>query len=118
MEGFLTVHSVFNFGRALCLVVPALLLTGCFEETGALQGRVVRVSDGDTVVVLDSAQQEHKIRLAGIDAPEKAQAFGSRSKEALSAVIYNHQVSVILGKTDQRFPPILNTLKNNYFICQ
>ena len=101
MEGFSTVHSVFNFGRALCLVVPALLLSGCQDETGALKGRVVRVSDGDTVVVLDSSQQEHKIRLAGIDAPEKAQAFGMRSKEALSTLIFDHQVSVIVGKTDR-----------------
>jgi endonuclease YncB( thermonuclease family) len=39
-------------------------------------GKVVAVADGDTITVLDIQRQQHKIRLAGIDAPEKAQAFG------------------------------------------
>lgn len=38
--------------------------------------KVVKVSDGDTVHVLDQSTVEHKIRLGGIDAPEKKQAFG------------------------------------------
>jgi endonuclease YncB( thermonuclease family) len=42
---------------------------------------VVGVSDGDTITVLDAERQQHKIRLSGIDAPEKAQPFGQRSKE-------------------------------------
>jgi len=45
---------------------------------------VVRVTDGDTIVVLDSADAQHKIRLTGIDAPERKQAFGIKSKEHLS----------------------------------
>ena len=38
-----------------------------------LTGRVVRVVDGDTVVVLDTEKTQHKVRLAGIDAPESGQ---------------------------------------------
>lgn len=41
------------------------------------------MSDGDTITVLDSGKQQHKIRVAGIDAPEKNQPFGQRSKENL-----------------------------------
>jgi len=46
--------------------------------------RVVALSDGDTITILDTAKVQHKIRLAGIDAPEKGQAFGERSKQNLS----------------------------------
>ena len=37
-----------------------------------LEGQVVKVSDGDTITVLDSNKTQHKVRLAGIDAPEKS----------------------------------------------
>ena len=47
-------------------------------------GKVVGVADGYTVTVLDAAKVQHKIRLTGIDASEKAQPFGQRSKENLS----------------------------------
>ena len=52
-----------------------------------LTGKVVKITDGDTLVVLDASRQQHKIRLAGIDAPETNQPFGKRSKEALSALV-------------------------------
>lgn len=46
----------------------------------AFDGRVVGISDGDTLTVIDTRHQQHKIRLMGIDAPEKAQPFGQRIK--------------------------------------
>ena len=42
-----------------------------------LLGKVVHVADGDTITVLDNTHIQHKIRLTGIDAPEKRQAFGN-----------------------------------------
>ena len=53
-----------------------------------LQGKVVRVVDGDTITTLDEAKVENKIRLNRIDAPEKRQAFGEVSRKHL-AVCYN-----------------------------
>ncbi len=41
-----------------------------------LTGKVVKITDGDTLYVLDANYQQHKIRLAGIDAPERKQAYG------------------------------------------
>lgn len=61
--------------------------------------RVVGVSDGDTVTVLDTSMVMHKVRLSGIDAPEKRQPFGHRSKESLSDLVFDRWVSV---KTDKR----------------
>ncbi len=67
----------------------------------SLIGLIVGVTDGDTVTLLDKAQVQHKIRLAGIDAPEKKQPFGMRSKEHLSDLVFNRQVTVETGKTDR-----------------
>ena len=59
-----------------------------------IYGRVVGVSDGDTVKVLDAAQQLHTVRLMGIDAPEKAQPYRQRSKQSLSEMVFQRQVTV------------------------
>lgn len=64
-------------------------------------GRVVSVSDGDTVTVLNAANTQFKIRLEGIDAPESKQDFGQRSKQHLSDLIFDKEVTVIIGKTDK-----------------
>ena len=54
---------------------------------GTIAGNVVRITDGDTVVVLDSNKVQYKIRLVGIDAPERKQAYGKKSKENLSSLV-------------------------------
>ncbi len=66
-----------------------------------ITGRVVGVADGDTIIVLDADKVQHKIRLAGIDAPEKKQPFGNRSKESLSALAFDKTVNVETGKRDR-----------------
>lgn len=64
-------------------------------------GRVVGVSDGDTLTVLDAVHEQHKIRLVGIDAPEKKQAFGTASKENLSILVFDKTVTVEWFKRDR-----------------
>ena len=59
-----------------------------------ISGRVVAVADGDTLTVLDALQQQHKIRLGGIDAPEKAMPFGQVSKRKLVELCFNKQAEV------------------------
>lgn len=76
-----------------------MLSCSAFAET--LSGRIVGISDGDTVTLLDAHNQQHKIRLAGIDAPEKSQAFGQRSKENLSQLVFDRTVQVDGNKTDR-----------------
>lgn len=66
-----------------------------------LQGTVVDVSDGDTITILDADRVAHKIRLAGIDAPEKSQPFGNRSKQHLSDLVFAKRVKVDWGQTDR-----------------
>jgi len=78
-----------------------LLLLACSVQAETLTGRVVGIADGDTVTLLDANRQQHKIRLAGIDAPEKAQPFGARSKQNLSALVFDKQVAVEWNKQDR-----------------
>ena len=66
-----------------------------------LLGKVVRVIDGDTIVLLDQNNEQHKIRLQGIDAPERKQAFGKKSKTFLSDSIAGKNVSVVFKKKDR-----------------
>jgi endonuclease YncB( thermonuclease family) len=66
-----------------------------------LAGLVVSVADGDTVTVLDRNDVQHRIRLSGIDAPESHQAFGARSKQNLSDLVFGKDVTVLYYKTDQ-----------------
>lgn len=77
------------------------LLFGFACQAATLVGRVVGVADGDTVTVLDADKVQHKIRLAGIDAPEKSQPFGNRSKVSLSDLVFSKDVTVEVVKKDR-----------------
>lgn len=65
------------------------------------EGRVVGVTDGDTITVLDDSNVQHKVRLMGIDAPEKSQAFGNVSRQHLAARMFSKTVTVVYSKTDR-----------------
>jgi len=79
----------------------ALSLSLGLACANTIAGIVVGVADGDTVTVLDAVKAQHKIRLSGIDAPEKAQPFGQRSKENLSHLVFGKHVTVETGKIDR-----------------
>ncbi len=78
-----------------------LLLFPALAAADTLSGRVVKVVDGDTVYVLDANQERHKIRLGGIDAPERGQPFGKRSKERMSELVAGQDVTVSWHKADR-----------------
>ena len=63
--------------------------------------RVVGVTDGDTLTCLTSEKQQINVRLAQIDAPEKDQPFGQRSKKALSDLAFGRQVTIEPETTDK-----------------
>jgi len=86
----------------LIRVIVLLLCWLSFTATAEmLSGRVVAVSDGDTLTLLDLTHQQHKIRLAGIDAPEKAQDFGQKSKSSLSAMVFGQNATADCRKQDR-----------------
>ncbi len=79
----------------------AILLCLTLASAHAFEATVVGISDGDTITVLDSRKTQHKIRLAGIDAPEKGQDYGNKSKEHLSNLVYKRVVSIPDNKLDR-----------------
>jgi endonuclease YncB( thermonuclease family) len=83
------------------LGIIGALLVACLAHAEVLTGQVVGIADGDTITVLDSGNRQHKIRLAGIDAPEKRQAFGERSRQNLAALVFNRTVTVEWDKLDR-----------------
>ncbi len=88
----------FLVSLVLTLVLAASANGSAAEE---LSGRIVRVADGDTITVLDAARVQHRIRLAGIDAPERGQSYGARAKDHMSSLVGGHQVVVAWQKRDR-----------------
>jgi endonuclease YncB( thermonuclease family) len=66
-----------------------------------LEGRVVGVHDGDTITLLMAGNRQIKVRLAQIDAPETTQAFGQRSQQSLSEMVFNKTITVEKETTDK-----------------
>ena len=86
---------------AMAYVLALGLLAAWATHADEIVGRVVGIADGDTITVLDASKTQHRIRLAGIDAPERGQPGGQRSKESLSALVYNQPVRVESSKRDR-----------------
>lgn len=59
------------------------------------------VSDGDTVTVLLPERVQLRVRLAGIDAPEKLQPFGQSAKQRLSTLVFGKTVTLVGSKQDR-----------------
>jgi micrococcal nuclease len=99
--------------RALAALLPFWLIVvvaghACAAE--AILGKVVGVSDGDTITVLEKPPHpdsragtatQHRIRLFGIDAPESHQAFGSKAKQFASELVFGKQVRVVKQDIDR-----------------
>jgi len=83
------------------IFLTTLLLSSLNAHAELLSARVVGVSDGDTITVLDNNNSQYKVRLSGIDAPEKKQPFGQASKQSLSELVYDKQVIVDWHKNDR-----------------
>jgi endonuclease YncB( thermonuclease family) len=75
----------------------------CFSLVHAetLTGQVVKIADGDTLTILDASLQQHKIRLSGIDAPEREQAFGTVSRQHLASLAFSKVARVEWYKRDR-----------------
>jgi endonuclease YncB( thermonuclease family) len=88
-----------KINRCYLLVCVITLITSTARAD--IYGKVVAVSDGDTIKVLDSTNVQHKVRLTGIDAPEKAQPFGNASRNHLASLVAGKEVRVESSKTDR-----------------
>ena len=87
------------FFQTIGAILFSLVLS--FSVWADFTGKVIKIADGDTITVLDRYKVQHRIRLTGIDAPERRQAFGSRSKQSLSKLIFSKTVIVKTNKRDR-----------------
>lgn len=75
------------------LLFCGLLFAASPKVVEEFSGKVVGVTDGDTITVLVN-NESIKVRLEGIDAPESGQSFGTKSKQALSEMVFGKQVTI------------------------
>ena len=66
-----------------------------------MKGKAVKIADSYTFTLLVNDHEQVRIRIDGIDAPEKGQAFGNRAKEYLSGMIWGEMLTVCVTKTDR-----------------
>lgn len=85
----------------LAKYAASLVLAFSYPVYADFSGRVVSIADGDTITVLVDRQQV-KVRLVEIDAPEKTQAFGNRSKQSLSDMCFGRD-ALIQEKSKDRY---------------
>ena len=88
----------------LLLFLPVVLLScksNSVKKNNVISGKVIKVVDGDTITILDFQNRQTKIRLYGIDAPEKAQDFGNPSKEYLANLVAGKDIVVTVIDIDR-----------------
>ena len=89
-------HALWWFGLLALLAGPLL--------AAEYSGRVVAISDGDTLTLLvpdGTSYQQVKIRLGEIDTPESKQPYGTRARQALSDLVFGKQTRVVVQDTDR-----------------
>ena len=89
-----------RFSALLILVFASLTFATPPKITEQLTGKVVGVTDGDTVTLLVN-QKTLKVRLYGIDAPETKQSFGNKSKQALATMVFGKVITLKKTGTDK-----------------
>lgn len=89
---------MYKFFQVLLLL--QLLVAPVFADAKSFSGKVVKVSDGDTIQVMHEGKAE-KIRLSGIDCPESKQAFGQAAKKFVLEIAAQKTVTVYVETTDR-----------------
>ncbi len=102
IEQFASMARSYGYSEEMMMRFLMLLLVCAINAAYAeeFSAKVIAVLDGDTVLVLRGAQQI-KVRLANIDAPEKAQEYGMASKQSLAEMVLRKQVQVSSQAMDE-----------------
>ena len=94
-----TISQPRSIAALVLLLMAAVLLTPA--ALADVRGKVVAVTDGDTIKVLDANRVTHKVRLTGIDAPERGQPYGSASRKYLASLVAGKEVRVESSRQDR-----------------
>lgn len=93
--------GLFIYFAPMWSVLLYVLIACVHPSSETLGGKVVKIVDGDTFDVLDTGQRVHRIRMNGIDAPEKRQAFGDASTKKLASLCAGKWVKIVKYRTDR-----------------
>jgi micrococcal nuclease len=85
----------------LIFIFLLLFLIPSTSLSMTITGKVVKVADGDTITILNNQNQQTKIRLYGIDTPEKSQAYGKKAKKFTANLVAGKTVDVKVYDTDR-----------------
>ena len=99
--------------RFLLNVGFLLLLSPSVSFSEQFNGRIIHVADGDTVTLLTESKQKIRIRISGIDAPEKAQPYGNRSKQNLERLAHSKDAFADCPKKDKYKRHVCKVLVDN-----
>lgn len=84
--------NILQFAWIAFFIISAFHCNPEKKQEELINGYVISIADGDTFTMLTSEKKQLKIRLYGIDCPEKKQAFGTVAKQALSSLVFNKNV--------------------------
>jgi endonuclease YncB( thermonuclease family) len=93
--------TLYAFVILLCLAFSTEKAPERQQFPKEFSAKVVKILDGDTFDVLDSVNRVSRIRMNGIDAPEKKQAYGSKSRETLSNLCFGKKIKVRVYSLDR-----------------
>jgi endonuclease YncB( thermonuclease family) len=83
------------------LLTTLFFLLSLAVQADTLEGKVIKIADGDTLTLLTSSNEQVKIRLAGIDTPERKQPFGNKAKQALANLAFQKQALIEVEAKDR-----------------
>lgn len=92
---FHKLQAIILFAILVTITVPAA------ADANVLQGKVISIDDGDSIIIVDNDHRLYRIRLQGIDAPESGQNFSTASRENLAKLIFGKEVTVEWNKHDR-----------------
>lgn len=72
-----------------------------------ITGKIIRISDGDTIVILNEKKQSTRLRFAEIDAPEKGQDFYNKATEFVKELTTNKDIKIVQSGTDKYKRPLI-----------
>lgn len=95
-------YRLFQLRQQLAILFCLILAMPLNVSAELISGRVIAVASGDTITILNSNNTKYKIRLSGIDAPEKAQPYGIASRKSLSDLVNGKEVDVEWLKLEKK----------------
>lgn len=104
---------LFKLRKSLATQLCLILLLPMYAYADTISGRVVSVASGDTITILDANKTKYKVRLSGIDAPEKAQPYGDLSKKSLSDLVYGKDVDIEWLKLEKQHQRVVGKVLLN-----